>query len=352
MINNYLIKGNNKIRDAIKLLDSVNRNCLIVIDEKKKALGTITDGDIRRALLKKKSINSKLKDLCNKNFLFFERNYDIHKIKKIILNENNNINIVPILNEKKNIIKIFTIQSFKKKLFKFNKKLSSIKVVIMAGGRGSRLHPATNVLPKPLMPIGENTLIENIMSKFKRQNLKNFIISINYKKDLIKAYFKDTKKLNLKFLEEKKPLGTAGSLSYLKKLNSKNYFVTNCDNIIDVDYGDIFEYHKQKQNDLTIVGNLKNISIPYGQIMLDENGKFFKLKEKPNIKILINSGLYLIGKKAIEIIPSNIKFDMDQLISLSMKKKLKVDVYPIEDNSWMDVGKWKEYRKFSKSIKI
>ena len=349
----YLISGEKKIKDVIKLLDSVNRNCLIVVDLKKHVIGTITDGDIRRSLLRNKNINTKLKSVCNKNYLYFGRNYKINNIKEIFLDKKNNIKIIPIIDENKKIIKIFTPKSFDKKKYLYNKKLKSIKVVIMAGGKGKRLWPVTTVLPKPLIPIGESTLIENIMSKFKSQGLNKFLITINYKKELIKAYFKDSlSNLHINFLEEKKPLGTAGSLFFLQKFKPQDYFVTNCDNIIDIDYGNIFEFHIQKKSDLTIVGNTKNINISYGQILLDDTGQFLELKEKPKIKILINSGLYVLGKKVIKIIPKNMKLDMNQLISMCKSKGLKVDVYPIEDKSWVDVGQWKEYKKLSKSIEL
>lgn len=349
----YLISGEKKIKDGIKLLDSVNRNCLIVVDLKRCVIGTITDGDIRRSLLRKKNINTKLKSICNTKYLCFRRNYNIYDVKKIFLNKKNNIKIIPIIDKNKKLIKIFTPESFNKKKYRFNKKLKPLKVVIMAGGKGKRLWPVTTVLPKPLIPIGENTLIENIMGKFKDQGLNKFLVTINFKKELIKAYFKDSLlNFNISFLEEKKPLGTAGSLFFLQKFKPQDYFVTNCDNIIDINYGNIFEFHKQKKSDLTIVGNTKNINISYGQILLDDNGQFLELKEKPKIKILINSGLYILGKRVIKIIPRNIKLDMNQLIGLCKSKGLKVDVYPIEDESWIDVGQWKEYKKFSKSIDL
>jgi dTDP-glucose pyrophosphorylase len=349
----YLISSEKKIKNIIKLLDSIHRSCLIVIDLKKHVIGTITDGDIRRALLRNKNINTKLKYVCNRNYLYFYKNYKIDHIKKIFLNKNNNIKIIPIIDENKKLIKVFTASSFDKKEYKYNKKLKSIKVVIMAGGKGKRLWPVTNVLPKPLIPIGENTLIENIMSKFRSQGLNRFLITVNFKKELIKAYFKDSlSNFNINFLEEKKPLGTAGSLFFLQKFKPQDYFVTNCDNIFNVDYGNIFEFHKEKKSDLTIVGNTKNINIPYGKIIISEKGQFLELKEKPKIKILINTGLYIIGKKVIKSVPRNTKIDMNQLISLCKSKGLKVDVYPIEDESWLDVGQWKEYKKLSKSIEL
>jgi len=351
MTENLIISDKKKLKDAIKLIDSVHRNCLIVLDSKKKIVGTITDGDIRRALLKKKNIDTSLKDLCNKKYVHFDTNYNLNNIKDILLNKKNNINIIPIINKNKKLIKIFTKASFQKKKIKISK-IKNIKIVIMAGGIGKRLKPATNVLPKPLIPIGKDTLIEKVMNNFIIQGMNDFVISINYKKELIKAYFKDIrKKFKLSFIEENKPLGTAGSLYLLKRNKCNNFFVTNCDNIINVNLRSIINFHFQKNNDFTLVGNNKKINIPYGQIQRNQSGNFKDIKEKPNLKILINSGLYLINKKVIRLIKQNRKLDMNDLIKICSKKNLKIGIYTIKNNSWIDVGQWNEYKKFSNKIK-
>ena len=219
----------------------------------------------------------------------------------------------------------------------------------MAGGRGTRLKPATNILPKPLMPIGNKSIIETIISQFSNQGIINFYISLFYKKQFIKSYFEDLKlNLNINFFEEKKPLGTAGSLIYLKKVSGKFFFIINCDNLINIDYENLYNFHKEKKSDFTIVGCYKKYKVSYGEIILDSDSAFKKINEKPTLKLLINSGLYIVSRKIINLIKPNQQIDMDNLIKLAKNKNLKINVYPIEDNYWNDLGEWDEFNKFRK----
>lgn len=354
MIKKFLIKEDNSIKQAISSLDKISRdyNCLLVKNNKNQIIGSITDGDIRRSLVKISNFNIKVKNICNRNLLFFyEKDKNINQIKKIISNRINNINIVPILNDDRRLIKIYTKKNFQSKIDKKINNFHKLKVFILAGGFGTRLKPATNILPKPLIPIGDKTLIENVIKKFYDQGIKEYFISINYKKELIKAYFKDLKlDYRVNFIEEKKTLGTAGSIAYLKKIKGDNFIVTNCDTIIDVNIKNLIEFQKQRKIDLTIVVNHKNYNLPYGEIDIDKNGNFKKIREKPNYKFLINSGLYLMNKKVINIVKKNEFLNMNDLINQIIDKKLNIGLYPITGNSWIDVGQWSEYKKFKKQI--
>ena len=354
MTKNFVINENYLIKQAINSLDliSKNYNCLLVANKKNQIIGSITDGDIRRSLVKKSNLNIKVKNICNRNFLFFyKKDQNIKEIKKIILNQSNNIDIIPILNDERKLIKIFTKKNFQNKFIKKVNNLSKTKVFILAGGYGSRLKPATNILPKPLIPVGEKTLIESVIKKFYDQGVKDYFISINYKKELIKAYFKDLKTdYKINFVEEKKFLGTAGSISFLKKIKGDNFIITNCDTIIDVNLKNLINFQKQKKNDLIIVVNYKNYNLPYGEIDVDNYGNFIKIKEKPKYKFLINSGLYLMNKKVFKLIKKDEFLNMNDLINKLIKKKLNIGLYPITDNSWIDVGQWSEYKKFKKRI--
>lgn len=354
MIKKFLINENNSIKQAINSLDKISAsyNCLLVENKKNQIIGSITDGDIRRSLVKKNNLNIKVKNICNRTFFFFfKKDQNIKKIKKIISNRINNIDIIPILNDDKKLVKIFTKKNFQNEILEKKNDLKKVKVFILAGGYGTRLKPATNILPKPLIPVGEKTLIESVIKKFYDQGIKEYFISINYKKELIKAYFKDLKTdYKVYFKEEKKTLGTAGSISFLKKVKGDNFIVTNCDTIIDVNLKNLIDFQKQRKFDLTIVVNYKNYNLPYGEIDADKNGGFIKIKEKPNYKFLINSGLYLMNKNVINIVKKNQFLNMNDLINNISKKKLNVGLYPITDNSWIDVGQWSEYKKFKKKI--
>ena len=218
---------------------------LVVIDNKKKLLGTISDGDIRKAILKKKSLDSKILDVYRKKcYFFYENNYSTYQAKKILTD--NLIGIIPIINKEKYVVNIISWQDiFKQK--KIKKIKNNIPVIIMAGGMGTRLKPLTNIIPKPLIPINDKTLIENIIDKFYSFGLKKYFITLNFKSELIKAYFKYVNsKCSIKFIQENKPLGTVGSLYLLKNIIKNTFIVSNCDTIINIDYNDLVNYHKKK----------------------------------------------------------------------------------------------------------
>ena len=348
MINKILVSENISIKKALSILDNAKIKNLLIVKNNKRILGTITDGDIRRYFLKDSNLYSAIKKACNKNFKYFRKPYSLKKIKKIIFSGENNIEILPILDKNDKIIKIYSKYNLGSKLKKktINKNL---KVLILAGGRGTRLKPATNILPKPLMPIGNKSIIETIISQFSNQGIINFYISLFYKKQFIKSYFEDLKlNLNINFFEEKKPLGTAGSLIYLKKVSGKFFFVINCDNLINIDYENLYNFHKEKKSDFTIVGTYKKYKISYGEIILENDSSFKKINEKPTLKLLINTGLYIISRKIINLIKYNQSIDMDSLIKLAKSKNFKINVYPIEDNYWNDLGEWEEFKKFRK----
>jgi NDP-sugar pyrophosphorylase family protein len=178
---------------------------------------------------------------------------------------------------------------------KINNKLLDLPVIIMAGGKGERLKPLTNIIPKPLIPIGEKTIVETIMDKFVKAGCNNFYMSVNYKAYFIKQYFDSfDNKYSIQYFEESKPLGTIGSVYLIKNKINKTFFVSNCDIITDQDLRDIYDYHINNKNDLTIVAALKHYKIPYGVIETEDNGIMTKLSEKPELTYMINTGVYLL----------------------------------------------------------
>ena len=213
------------------------------------------------------------------------------------------------------------------------------------------MHPITKILPKPLIPLNEKPIISHIIESFTGSGIRNFIISINYKSEIIKAYFKENEDhLKINFLEEKSPLGTIGPLSLLKNKMKDDFFVINCDTILKIDYSDLFRFHKKNKNFVTIVASAKEFKIPYGVCDIDKGGNLKKINEKPNYNFLVNSGIYLINPKILKYIPQNKKFDFNEFVKILINKKIKVGVYPIDDNLWVDVGKLSEYKKALKLI--
>jgi NDP-sugar pyrophosphorylase family protein len=224
----------------------------------------------------------------------------------------------------------------------------NLPVVIMAGGLGTRLKPLTNILPKPLLPYGNSTILESIIQRFAKYGCRDFFLSVNYKADLIQYYFDslEVKNYNLTLFGEPIPLGTAGSLSLLKDTLTSTFIVSNCDSIIDEDYSEIIKCHKSQNNELTIVASLKQFTIPYGTLESGDNGELISLQEKPELTFLINSGLYVLEPHLLDEIPENTFFHMTHLIEKVKTGGGKVGVFPISEKSWTDIGGWHLYSKF------
>ena len=340
-----VINENTKIVTALKQLGKTGEKNLVVINKKKKLVGVLSDGDLRRAILKKININNSIKKIYNKKPLFFYKDkIKYNEIKKILISKK--LFFAPIVDKEKNIIDLITWDYIFGKKNRNDHIKTKIPVIVMAGGKGTRLLPFTDILPKPLIPINGKSVLEHVFDKFSNYGLENFFLSINYKSKIIKAFFEELKpKYKISFLEEKKPLGTAGSLGNFKLKIKKNFFVTNSDIILDLDYSDLVNFHKINKNIATCVVATKDFIIPYGTCNINSSGKLLQLKEKPTYNFLVNSALYLFNKSILKYIKKNEKLDMNDLITILMKKNLKIMVYPVSEKSWIDVGQWNEYKK-------
>ena len=217
----------------------------------------------------------------------------------------------------------------------------------MAGGKGTRLKPLTNIIPKPLLPIGEKTILETIMDKFMDIGCSAFYLSVNYKADSIRHYFDTLERNNytISYFKEDKPLGTIGSLFLLKRIINQTFFISNCDIIIEEDYSEIYKYHKANSNEITIVAALKHYPIPYGTIETGENGKLITLTEKPELTFKINSGMYILEPHLLLEIPNNSFYHITDLIEKVKKRKGQIGVFPVSEKSWKDIGNWSEYKE-------
>tara|TARA_B100001250_G_scaffold411928_1_gene441824 strand:- start:4239 stop:5273 length:1035 start_codon:yes stop_codon:yes gene_type:complete len=336
-----LISGKIAIKAAVKKLNQINTKSLFV-EENKKIIGVFTEGDFRNSVLKGIDINDKVKFYINKNFKFLNKRYTKQKVKNIF-KKNEKIHELPVLNRDKSLIKILSRKDF---FIQKNNKLKKTDVIIMAGGKGTRLQPFTDILPKALLPIGQSTILDKILNQFSKFGLVNFFITVNNKKNLIKSYIKENlKHFKIKIVEEKSYLGTAGSLKLIASKVSKNFFVSNCDILIEVNFEEIFNQHINTKSDLTIVSTFKSFQLPYGIFEISKKGNLINFKEKPSTNHLVNCGIYLMNKKIIKLIPKSKPVDMDELIEILKKKKMKIKVFPISEDSWKDFGVWDEYFK-------
>ena len=337
---NNVIFEYQKYNFVIKKLNKANVKLLVVLNKSYQVIGSITDGDIRRKGLNRKSKEIKLNEIMNKKpFLIFNgysvSKSDIRKFKYGIVVDSN-----------KKFLEIINLN--------FNLKNQSTAAVVMAGGFGKRLRPLTNIIPKPLIEIKKKTIIRNIIEKFLKAEIGNVFISMHY---MNKKISKEIDKINIlpnvkiNKIIEKKPLGTAGCLSYLSKTNFSNFIVSNSDLITEFKFIDILNFHTKKKSDLTILVKNYNYKLPYG-VLNTKNNKINNIEEKPEINFKIFLCIYFINKKLLKKIKKNKKLDMPELINNSIKKKFNVNFFQTKENI-IDVGSKAElfnlnpqYKKF------
>jgi len=336
------------IMDALKLMDKIDKKLVLIIAEN-KFIGLLSAGDIQRAIIQSKPLQTAVQDIIRTNIKVAKSDDSFQTIKKMMMDYR--MEMCPVISESNEILKVY----FWEDIFEINKPTLNSKldlpVVIMAGGLGTRLKPLTNVLPKPLIPIGERTMLEEIMDRFAVHQCSDFYISVNYKADLIEYYINDLNlPLNINFFRETKPLGTAGSLSLLKDKIKKTFFVNNCDIIIDQDYTEIYNYHKEHNNKITIVAALKQFLIPYGTVETSDGGELIAIKEKPDLNFWINTGMYLLEPEVLKEIPEGDFFHITNLIDKLKSQGKKVGVFPVSEGSWLDTGEWGEYNKTQEKL--
>lgn len=326
------------ILSALKVMDKWGFRILVLIDNDEKLVGTITDGDVRRWILKNGDFNNSVYSIVNKSPIFLYEKYK-NKAQKIL--KEKSISAIPIINNRQEVKDIiFLQQSINEDLKKEN---IDAAVIINAGGLGSRLAPLTNIIPKPLIPIGDNTIIGRIMDKFNKFGVSDFNIIINYKKEMIKSYFKESDTpYNLSFVEEATPLGTIGGVGKLKDKFESPIFISNCDVLVDGDYSDMLDFHKNSLNKITIISFVKQNLLQYGVIELNKDGEVIEIKEKPEINFLANSGFYIFDPDVLDDIPNETYYHATDLINDYIKRDKKVGIYPISEDKWLDMGEFSE----------
>jgi dTDP-glucose pyrophosphorylase len=351
-IDKYVIGSRVNIRQAMKKLDESHRKILFVVKENFLFFGTLTDGDIRRWIIGGNSLDEPVEVVCNQNPITFQDDYNLDDIKNTMLEHR--IQAIPIVDQNDSIINLlFWDAVFDSEIHYEIKGNLNIPVVIMAGGAGTRLDPFTKILPKPLIPIGERTVLEVVIDKFREYGINIYHLSLFHKAKMIKAYFDELNPpYKIKYLEEKKPLGTAGVLSQLKGSLNGSLFLTNCDTIINCDYKDLVDFHENNNYDITIVGSMINHRVPYGICEIENEGKLVSLTEKPEYSYLVSTGMYVLRGVALEYIPHNEHFNMTDLIDKIRKNDGAIGVYPISEKSWLDTGEWKEYKKTVEQLSL
>lgn len=332
----YCIGIKTSIRDAMSAIDKVNPQIVFIVNDD-RLIAALTDGDIRRYLLKGGKLTDLAVEAANKSPKTACNIQTAHEIY-----HNRNFIAIPIVDER---MKLLDIYIGKEKTGEQLAKLD-VPVVINAGGKGTRLEPYTKILPKPLIPVGELPIIEHIMQRFMTYGCNQFSLIVNYKKELMKAFFADSeKKYDVTWYDEEKPLGTGGGLCYLKGKVDRTFFFSNCDNLLLSNYESILRFHRESNNIITMVCAYKNVIIPYGVIEMGENGSILEMKEKPEFSFLTNTGIYIVEPEVLDDIEDNIAIGFPDIIEKERNKGKKVAIYPVSENDWLDMGQLTELEK-------
>jgi dTDP-glucose pyrophosphorylase len=339
MSNELILTKDTQLDDAIQLLDRNGNGVLPVVDESNKLLGIITDGDIRKAIINK---DLKLENIINRNPTVI--NKSASTINKIQLLKKIQRRHLPIVDDTGNYIEVFTLDDA-------DFTIRPNWVLIMAGGLGVRLGDLTKDTPKPMLNIAGKPIIERTIENFIHQGFSKFYISVNYKKDVIKNYFKNGAELGveIKYIEERQKLGTAGALSLLDIKETNPLIVINGDIITSINFNELLDYHCKKNAEATMCVREYTHSIPYGVIDIEDD-KMIGMTEKPEIKFNINTGIYILNTNILSKIPKNTRYDMTTLFSMLIENKLKMGIYKLNDY-WMDIGYPEDYHNANSHAK-
>jgi dTDP-glucose pyrophosphorylase len=345
--NQLLCRDNITIKDALKKLNRAETGCVIIVSDQGKLLGTLSDGDLRRSILSNQKLSASINTCYNKTpyFLVKDQHNEV-ELKTIFLEKE--VSIIPIVDSNRVVVdyrhNISHIQY--RRSDEGLSSLCHVPVVIMAGGKGTRLEPFTSVLPKPLIPVHGKPIIDHIIERFTELGCTEFYLTVNYKSRILRAYFDETHRdYQVHFVEESRQLGTAGSLHYLDGKFTSPFFVTNCDILVKADYFSVYNYHKHGKYDLTLVACAKEYVIPYGTCELNNNGDLSHIDEKPKYDFLVNTGLYVLNPEVLSEIPQSTPYDITNLITDLKRRGKTIGVFPIDDDAWTDIGQWAEYRK-------
>ena len=338
-LKNCLAKETDTIKSSFEKLEKSGKQIIFVINSKKKLLGSMTDGDLRRAILNNYNLNDNIQSIYNKKA--FTASKKITEIQAKIIMQEKNINHLPLIDNKNKIFGFYSKIFDKKKINKIN-----CEFVLMAGGKGKRLRPLTNNCPKPMLKISGKPIIETILTRANKQGFLSFIISINYLGYKIENYFKDGKKFGftVDYIKEKKPQGTIGSLGNIKsKLKAKYTIVCNGDLISEINYLNLIKFHEYHKSSATMVVSPYQIQNPYGEVKT-KNTRIISIREKPTYMSYINAGVYIFNTSMIKLIKKNQSLDAVTFFELLRKKNKKTLAFPIHE-SWQDIGLKEDFLK-------
>ncbi len=338
----HLVLSGSKIKKALEQFNILAKDAILfVVDESDTLIGSLTDGDVRRGLLKGASINDEVNGIIQSNPRFIKRGE--RDIQKVIDYRKGNFMILPILDKNNRVVNIINFSETRSYL--------PVDAVIMAGGRGQRLQPLTDTVPKPLLKVGDKAIMEHNLDRLALYGIDDFWFSVKYLGKQIEDFFGDGNKRNIRiqYVWEEEPLGTIGAVSTIDNFSHEYILVTNSDILTNLDYEEFYLDFIRNDADLAVVSIPYQVSIPYG-VLETSNGHIMNFKEKPTYTYYSNGGIYLMKKAVLNLLPKNKNFDATDLIEKLIAEKKKVISYPLI-GYWLDVGRHDDYKKAQEDIK-
>ncbi|RXJ92881.1 alcohol dehydrogenase [Malaciobacter molluscorum] len=336
-VEDIIVKEDTSIWEVLQIIDKSSKQIALVIDKNKKLLGTINDGDIRRALLNNISLNEAVKNIYFKTPTIATINNSKEEIINICRTKK--IYQIPIVDDEGNLIGLEILDEL------ISKKTKTNKVILMVGGLGTRLRPLTENTPKPMLKVGNKPILETIVEKFAEYGYINIVMCVNYKSHIIQDYFGDGKEfgVNIEYVLEKQRMGTAGALSLLKEKPTESFFVMNGDLLTNVNFEHLHDFHIANNSIGTMCVREYDFQVPYGVVNIDGT-KILSIEEKPTHKFFVSAGIYMLSPEVLQYIPKNKFYDMPTLFEKLINKKQNIISFPLREY-WLDIGRMEEYKK-------
>ncbi|MFP3917201.1 nucleotidyltransferase family protein [Lysinibacillus telephonicus] len=337
-----LVREKQTLIETMKIIDKTSMQFALVVDEENHLLGTVTDGDIRRSILRGDTLDVEITKVMNNSPTFVLEGQSRKNYYRLM--HSKKLKQLPVVNKNRKIVDVLFLDT----VFYENENT----VVLMAGGLGTRLRPLTNEVPKPMLKVGGKPILETIIDSFKQYGYTNFILSVNYKKEIIQSYFQNGEAFGVKisYIEETQRLGTAGALSLITNKPSKPLFVMNGDLLTQINFDQLMQFHEENQSIATMCVREYEYQIPYGVIETDGTS-LVSIKEKPLHKSFVNAGIYLLSPEALDYIPKNQFYDMPELFQKLIDSGEKTSVFPIHEY-WLDIGRMDDFEKANSEYEV
>lgn len=349
MIDKYTVNPDCTVKDAIEKMTANLVKAVVVVDDDNIVKGLFSNGDMRVFFLKGGSLSAGILEAMNPEPVLYSSHTEVEEERRMRYRV-----IYPIVDINGRLTDIVDGDEYAAKVASpRSHALSDVPLVIMAGGKGTRLYPYTKILPKPLIPIGDVTITERIIGTFTAFGCKEVHMVLNYKGNMIKAYMNDIEKdYSVSYVDEDKFLGTGGGLQLLKGKINKTFILSNCDTLLDADYECAYLTHKAKRNKITFIGAMKDMVIPYGVLETSDDGRILSMKEKPDYSYLVNTGVYVIEPDVIDYIEKDEFIGLPDLAKRLMDQGERVGVFPISEKAWMDMGQFSEMESMLRALGI